>query len=88
MTGGEEKVIDFPVEMRARRAFVLGPPCIRACTHIWGRTTKASYFTGTVAISVNTIKPSVHVPRLRRSRELWKYVQGGVHDLFSEPSGE
>lgn len=70
------------LEMRARRAFILGPPCICACTHTRGRTTKASYFTGTVAISVNTIKPSVHVPRLRQSRGVWKYVQE-AYTLFS-----
>lgn len=38
--------------------------------------TKAS-FTGTVAISVNAIKPSAYVRRLRQSTLWYKYVQEG-----------
>lgn len=75
---------------REARLRSLGPPCICACTHTRGRTTKASYFTGTVAISVNTIKPSAHVPRLRPSRGVWKYVQEEAYTRYSraEPRTE
>jgi len=82
MTGDEEeKVIDFPIEITDEtRLHSRATLYMRVHTHT--RTTKAFYFTGIVAISVNTIKPSVHVPRLRRSRGVWKYVQE-AYTLFS-----
>lgn len=79
---GEEKVIDFPIRIRRRRLYFSGHLVYTRAHVSPGRPTKASYFTGTVAISVNTIKPSVHVQRLRQSLRVWKYLQEG-HPLFS-----
>jgi len=87
--GGREKVVAFPGgnaggALSGHRTFC--PPCAFAYTRTRERATKASYFTGTVAISVNTIKPSVHVRRLRQSLGAWKYVQEG-RELFSSGTG-
>jgi len=69
--GSREKVVAFSRWKCGRGVCTFWPPCAFAYTRTRERATKASYFTGTVAISVNTIKPSVHVRRLRQSLGVW-----------------
>lgn len=89
LTSGEKRPVDFLLaETRSvgARAPTLESPRMYAYIHMHRHTrsgaSKAPYFTGTVAISVNTIKPSAHVRRLRQSR-VWNTCFQEGHTLFT-----